>query len=257
MSKLKAAVVNEPESLLAQYYQQDKKRKSNKSFKMALTKKTGAVIAEIKRKSPSKEHLADIVNPVALANQYVTGGAAVISVLTDKTGFNGSIKDLCDVAKSLTNIDIPVLRKDFIIDAVQIAESIVAGADAILLIVKVLGNQTEKLLQQAKASNIDAVVEVHDQQELEYALEIGAEIIGVNNRDLTTFKVDVNNAKELIKHFPSNVIKIAESGISDLATAHSLLNVGYDALLIGEALVKADNPESYITAIREKTCQAM
>jgi len=121
----------------------------------------------------------------------------------------------------------------------------------------VLGNQTEKLLQQAKASNIDAVVEVHDQQELEYALKIGAEIIGVNNRDLTTFKVDVNNAKELIKNFPSNVIKIAESGISDLVTAHSLLNVGYDALLIGEALVKADNPENYIRAIREKICQAM
>jgi len=219
-------------------------RKVNKSFKQALMGAT--VIAEIKRRSPSKHHLSDIVDPVSLAKQYVAGGAAAISILTDQFGFNGSLEDLKAVSAALVESPCPVLRKDFIIDSVQLLESVAAGADAVLLIVAVLKFKTAELLQQAKSLGLDVLVEVHNREELEYAIQIGADIIGINNRNLTTFDVDTNTASNLLPFIPAGVVTVAESGIQTTALAQDYLRQGFNALLIGEALVKSDNPKEWI-----------
>ncbi len=242
---------DEGDSLLARTYNHRIARESKKSFKKALAEKGASVIAEVKRKSPTKPHLAEIPDPVVLALRYVKGGAAAISVLTDNYGFDGSIHDLTHVVQALAKTAVPVLRKDFIIDPAQIAQSVVAGADAILLIVAILQDQTKSLLDLAKQFNIDALVEVHNHEELTYALDIGAEIIGVNNRNLTTFEVDVAHAKELIQYIPDTIIKVAESGINTKEIAKELTALGYDALLIGEALVTSDDPASFIKQIGE------
>ncbi len=227
------------------------KYQGKKSFKNALQTDPIAIIAEIKRRSPSKSHLADIPDPVSLANQYVQGGAAAISVLTDSFGFNGSLQDLTDVSEAIKAQPQPVLRKDFIIDPIQIPQAIVAGADAVLLIVAVLKEKTADFIAQAKALNIDALVEVHDQTELDWALQMGAEIVGINNRNLTTFEVDTQNAIHLKKMIPNHIITVAESGIQDVSTAQMYRHAGFNALLIGEALVKADNPADFISAIMQ------
>lgn len=219
-----------------------------KSLRQALLQYPLSVIAEIKRRSPSKAQLAEIMDPVALAKQYVAGGAAAISVLTDFTGFGGTLADLTVVANFLNSSknNVPVLRKDFILHEVQIAESIVAGADAVLLIVAVLQEQTEALLAAANRMKIEALVEVHTLEELEYAIKIGAEIIGVNNRNLSTFAVDLNCSVELIKSIPSSVVKVTESGIDQPETGRKLAALGFNALLIGESLVKSTLPEIFI-----------
>lgn len=219
-----------------------------KSFKKALLNKGPAVIAEIKRKSPSKGSIATINDPVELAKQYVSGGADAISVLTDKEFFGGSLQDMINVSNA---VSVPILRKDFIIDPIQIAESVAAGADAILLIVAILQTKTKELLATAKAMNIDALVEVHNQEELELAVAAGAEIIGINNRDLKTFQVDINNALQLIPLIPNNIVKVAESGIDSPATAKKMFQAGFDAILIGESLVRAENPVNFIKSIKE------
>ncbi len=227
-----------------------KKRESNKSFKMSLLQNGLSVIAEIKRKSPSKGELAKITNPIELALDYVQGGANTISVLTDKH-FGGTSHDLEAVASALKDTSVTVLRKDFIIDSIQIDEAIILGADAVLLIVAVLGDQLVEFLEYTKAKNIAALVEVHNQVELDLAIASGAEIIGVNNRDLTTFEVDVTNSLELITQIPTGIITVAESGIDSAQTAQQLHGVGFDAVLVGEALVTSQNPADLIQQMRE------
>ena len=224
-----------------------------KSFKKALSGTSVSVIAEIKRKSPSKGHLAEIVDPVELAKKYVAGGAAAISILTDKFAFNGSIDDLQKVAHELRDVPVAILRKDFILDPLQITQAVAAGANAVLLIVTVLADKTKDLLQVAHSQGIDALVEVHNQKELDYAVKIGADIIGVNNRNLTTFEIDSNNALNLKPYIPDHVITVAESGINTLADAKRFAEAGFDAILIGEALVKADNPNDFIDNINRSS----
>ena len=221
-----------------------------KSFKRALGNHA-SIIAEIKKKSPSKNHLADIPDPVTLAKRYVAGGASAISVLTDSYGFDGSMDDLKRVSTALSDTNVPILQKDFIVDPVQIAEAISAGADAVLLIVAVLKENTKDLLKVAKSLGVDAMVEVVNQEELDFSLSVGAEIIDVNNRDLTTFVVDPNRALELIPSIPDSIASVAASGMDSPETAAIYLRAGYNAVLVGEALVKSGDPEQFIKRFRE------
>lgn len=223
-----------------------------KSLKKALAVGGLSIIGEIKRKSPSKGHLAEIINVNELAEQYITAGVSALSVLTDNQFFAGSMADLYDVTKFA---NIPVLRKDFIIDEIQMIEAKQAGADAILLIVAALGNKTAELFEKAKRFNLDVIVEVHDQSELDFAIEIGAEIIGVNNRNLTTFEVDLMTSASLVKQIPDHIVKVSESGMRHLDDIKAIYNMGFDAVLIGEALVTTENPGELIQKVRMLSCQ--
>jgi indole-3-glycerol phosphate synthase len=220
---------------------------ANTKFKTALTTDKLAIIAEIKRRSPSKGNLAEIADPIKLAEEYAKGGANALSILTDKEFFAGSIEDLSIVAKETT---LPILRKDFIIDPLQIAEAVYAGADAILLIVAALGKNTKALLAETKRLGLSALVEVHNEAELNIALESGAEIIGINNRDLTTFIIDTHTALHLGEKTPKNIIKIAESGILHAHLAHTYYQAGFNGVLMGEALVTSADPAAFIRACK-------
>jgi indole-3-glycerol phosphate synthase len=220
------------------------------NFKKVLKTNSLAVIAEIKRKSPSKGMIATISDPIHLAQRYILGGASALSILTDQDFFGGHINDLIQVADTVHEQSIPIIRKDFIIDPLQIAEAAVAGASAVLLIVSVLGQKTKELLEFARSINIDVLVEIHDQDELNIAFDCGANIIGVNNRNLNTFDVDMKRALQLVSAIPNTIIKVAESGITDPALAHQYHQAGFDAVLIGEALVKSANPEQFIMECR-------
>ena len=226
------------------------KRSSPKDFKQALCGNELSVIAVIKRRSPAKGNLAAIDDPVQLSQKYIDGGASAISVLTDKDYFSGSIEDLQKISLLIQNVPCVTLRKDFIIDAVQIVEAIAAGADAILLIVALLQEKTQLLLEIAKTLNIDVLVEIHNRAELNYALSIGAEIIGVNNRNLDTFNVDLQTSFDLIKHIPKKIVKVAESGIHSAQAAQQLYQAGFDAVLVGEALVTSPDPTLLIAQMR-------
>lgn len=222
-----------------------------KSLKYALKNEKISIIAEIKRSSPSKGTIAAIDSPGHLAQEYVAGGANAVSVLTDNNFFGGSLQDMAAVCESLKNITCPVLRKDFVVDKSQIYEAVAAGADAILLIVAVLGRKTKNFLDVAKEMNIEALVEIHTKTELEIAIDSGAEIIGINNRDLNTFKVDINRSLNLIELMPKSVVKVSESGVSSSNTAKKLRNAGFDAILVGEALVCSKNPSLLIKEYKE------
>ncbi|MCB1085300.1 MAG: indole-3-glycerol phosphate synthase TrpC [Chlamydiia bacterium] len=222
------------------------KGKGDHAFYRALKEKKHAVIGEIKRKSPSKGEIDLSLDPVTLAKAYEAGGARALSVLTDEVGFGGSLKDLMAVREA---VSIPILRKDFIIDTVQISEAIHAGADAVLLIVRALGEQLEEFLEFCNEQGIDALVEVYDEAELHIALEAKTQIIGINHRNLETFEVDITHSKSLIKRIPETVVKVAESGIHRAEDAHTLLGYGFDALLIGEALVRSGDPKKLIGEI--------
>ena len=231
---------------LADFKQQPTKVVSSQ-FKKNLSAPGLNVIAEVKRKSPSKGALADIKDPVALATCYADAGCAAISVLTDPFGFAGSMTDLKRIVAA---VNCPVLRKDFMIDEIQLMETALAGASAVLLIVAVLGEQTKALLAMCQQLGLDALVEVHTRDEIDIAIAAGADIIGVNNRNLETFHVDTNHAQELFQYLPVNAIKISESGIHDLETAQSFYKVGYNAVLLGEALVTSASPQDFITQLR-------
>ncbi len=220
------------------------KRSSN--FREALSTPVLSIIAEIKRKSPSKGELAVIQNPINLAEHYISGGASALSILTDKKFFAGDITDLSQVAEAIGDRTIPIIRKDFIVDKIQIAEAAVAGASAVLCIIAVLGEKIKTLLEFARSIKLDVLVEIHDQNELAIALDCGAEIIGVNNRNLKTFTVDTQHALHMVPAIPNNIIKVAESGITHPALAREYYQAGYNAVLIGESLVKSDDPEKFI-----------
>ena len=206
-----------------------------------------AVIAEIKRKSPSKGDLNAGLDPSALAKQYQRGGASCLSVLTDSNHFGGSVADLQQARDACT---IPVIRKDFTVDARDICDARIMGADCVLLIAAVLSpSELSSFLQVSREVDIDALVEVHDEIELEVAMSAGATLVGVNQRDLVTFAVDQARAVRMAPLIPDNVVKVAESGVRGRADAVALRDAGYDAILVGEHLVTSPNPEAALTEL--------
>ncbi len=219
-----------------------------RDFGSALAQPGMQVIAEIKRRSPSRGELNMGLDPVAQALAYEAGGAAAISVLTEPDYFSGSLADLEAVRAA---VSIPVLRKDFIIDTLQIEESRAAGADALLLIVAGLQNvELETLLEKCDAVGIEALVETHNEDEARFAVAAGARILGVNNRDLKTFYTDLAVAERVGPGLPRGTVLVAESGVSDRAGAARMVAAGYDAILVGEALVTTSDPAALIGELK-------
>jgi len=201
------------------------------------------VIAEVKKASPSKGLLRPDFDPTALAEAYATNGAAAVSVLTDADYFQGSVQHLAEVRRALTPHGIPVLRKEFIVDPYQVYEARAYGADAILLIVSVLtATEIGELMSVAGELWMQCLVEVHDEDELQIALEIGAEIVGINNRNLHTFVTDLSVTERLAPMVPQGKIVVSESGIDTRDDIGRVGRAGAHAVLIGEALVTAADP---------------
>lgn len=203
-----------------------------------------SVIAEVKRSSPSKGELATISDPKALADKYANGGAQIISVLTERRRFGGSLADLVAVRDA---VELPVLRKDFMVDEYQIYEARAFGADVILLIVAALADsQMQDLNELAKELGLSVLVEVHDENELDRAFELSPLLVGVNARNLKTLDVDLATCERLLPLIPKNLVGIAESGISSLSDVERLVNAGARGVLVGETLVKSGNPTETI-----------
>ncbi|HYS79870.1 MAG TPA: indole-3-glycerol phosphate synthase TrpC [Anaeromyxobacteraceae bacterium] len=219
---------------------------SARPFTAALSGRGGParIIAEVKRASPSAGAIATGLDAVAQARRYAEAGAAAISVLTDGPGFGGSLDDLSAVRAAVAT---PLLRKDFILDRYQLLEARLAGADAALLIVAALTpDALARLLEEAGALGLAALVEVHDEREAETALARGARLVGVNNRDLRTFAVDLATTERVVPLLPAGVKAIAESGVRTAADARRLRAAGAPNLLVGEALVRAGDPGALI-----------
>lgn len=206
------------------------------------------VIAEIKRRSPSKGALNPDLDPASVAADYERGGAACLSVLTDAEFFGGSPSDLGE-ARAAT--DLPVLRKDFTVSERDVCDARLIGADAVLLIVAALSDdELGRFLALATDVGLDALVEVHDEAEAGRALAVGATVVGVNQRDLATFEVDTDRAVRVASAIPDGVVKVAESGIRGPGDAARLAAAGYHAVLVGEALVTSDDPAAAVRALR-------
>jgi indole-3-glycerol phosphate synthase len=204
-----------------------------------------SVIAEVKRCSPSKGALAAIADPAALAADYEAGGAAVISVLTERRRFGGSIDDLAAVRN---RVDIPVLRKDFVVSSYQLWEARAYGADLVLLIVAALEQPAlVSLIERAESIGLTPLVEVHTEEELTRALDAGAKVIGVNARDLTTLRVDRGTFARIAPRIPDGVVKIAESGVRGPHDLLAYASSGADAVLVGESLVIGKDPRSAVS----------
>ena len=199
------------------------------------------IIAEFKRRSPSRGAIRENADPVTIARRYQSAGAAAVSVLTEEDNFEGSLDDL-RVIRDV--VSIPILRKDFIVDDYQVYESAAAGADALLLIVAALDNQTlARLLSVTETElGMDALVEVHTKNEMDRAVASGATLIGVNNRDLRSFEVSTKTSLELVSYAPANLVLVSESGLSP-SDVPQLRAVGFKGFLVGEALMRADDPE--------------
>lgn len=215
---------------------------------MAVLRQPGiGVIAEVKRATPAKGALAIIADPAELAEQYVAGGARVISVLTEQRRFNGSMADLVAVRAA---VDVPVLRKDFVVGPYQVHEARAAGADMVLLIVAVLEqNVLTSLLDRIESLGMTALVEVHDEEEADRALEAGAALIGVNSRDLHTLEVDRSVFGRLAPGLPSEVLRVAESGVRGPGDLLTYAGYGADAVLVGEGLVTSVDPRTAVTKL--------
>ena len=213
---------------------------SRRDFRAALTAGPPAIIAEIKKASPSKGVLAHDFAPARIARAYESGGAAALSVLTDEPFFQGSLADL-EAARAV--VSLPVLRKDFTIEPAQILEAAAHGADAILLIAAVLSvRQLHDFREAAARYRLSALVEVHNRRELDAAIESGADLIGVNNRNLSTFEVTLETSLALAEHMPAGALLVSESGIHDAADVVRLRAAGYHAFLVGEHLMKSGDP---------------
>lgn len=220
-----------------------------RGFQAAIEASNGlAIIAEIKRRSPSKGPLdADLIAP-SLAQAYEAGGATCISVLTDGKFFAGSVEDF-DAARNA--VALPGLRKDFTVDARDVCDTRIMDGDAVLLIVAVLDvDELRQLHSLTLELGMDALVEVHDESELGTALEVGATLIGVNQRDLETFEVDAQRAERVRSAIPGGVVTVAESGISSVEDTRRLRDAGFDAVLVGEALVTAEDPLLAVAGLR-------
>jgi indole-3-glycerol phosphate synthase len=216
---------------------------------LAMSQLGPAVIAELKKASPSKGVLRNTFPVGSLAEQLAQGGASALSVLTDEQFFQGSLAHLREASAAT---ELPCLRKDFIVDEFQILEARAHHADAILLILAALDdNAFRALLERARAMELDVLCEVHDQDELQRAMEGGADIIGVNSRDLHTFQTNLNTVMELSSIIPNHVLRIAESGISSGAEIRELHSFGYQAFLVGETLMRAEEPGKRLAQLLE------
>jgi indole-3-glycerol phosphate synthase len=219
-----------------------------RDFRAALTAAPPAIIAEVKKASPSKGVLAAHFDPAAIARAYASGGAAALSVLTDREFFQGGLEDL-EAARAA--VGVPVLRKDFTIDELHVVEAAAHGADAILLIAAILDAPGLRRLRELAASyRMHALVEVHDGEELKTALASGAEIVGVNNRNLRTFEVTLDTSLDLAAKIPANVIRVSESGLDSAADVARLRAAGYHAFLVGEYLMKSPDPAAALRDLR-------
>lgn len=220
-----------------------------RGFKQALSGGTTlAVIAEFKRRSPSKGDIDATIEPSVLARQYAQGGAACLSVLTDEPHFGGSATDLRLARAAVT---VPVLRKDFTVSEHDVLDARIMGADAVLLIVAALSDEElAHLHTTAHDLGLDALVEVHDEDELQRALAVGATLVGVNQRDLHSFEVDTERAVRVAGAIPKGVVAVAESGITGVNDAHRCAAAGYRAVLVGEHLVRAANRAKAVQDLR-------
>ena len=206
-----------------------------------------AVIAEVKRRSPSKGDLRADLDPAELARQYESGGAACLSVLTDSEWFAGSASDL-QAARNATSL--PALRKDFTVDHRDVLDARIMGADCVLLIVAALDDdELTRFCALARDVGLDALVEVHDKAELKRALSAGADLVGVNQRDLVTFEVDQARAARIAPLIPDDVVSVAESGIEDADDVARLADAGYGAVLVGESLVRSTDAAGAVRAL--------
>ncbi|MBZ5592726.1 MAG: indole-3-glycerol phosphate synthase TrpC [Acidobacteriia bacterium] len=227
--------------------QAEEQRSGRRGFRAALLRRAPAIIAEIKKASPSKGVLCEDFEPAALAREYQQNGAAALSVLTDGPFFQGSLADLRAARRE---VSLPALRKDFTLDEYHVVEAAANGADAILLIAAILEEkQMRDLRELAGRWGMAALVEVHSQRELRAALGAGADIIGVNNRDLRTFAVTLETSMRLAEEIPAGVLKISESGIQSPEDIRRLRDAGFDAFLVGEHLLKSACPGTALRAL--------
>jgi indole-3-glycerol phosphate synthase len=219
---------------------------SGPSFGEALTRESHrvAVIAEVKRRSPSRGWINADLNAQGLAREYVAGGAAAISVLTDVDFFSGSREDLESVRSV---VDVPILRKDFTVSANDVIDAAQMGAAAVLLIVAALeDHEIAQFMEVASACHLDALVEVHDDFEARRAVDLGARFVGVNQRDLHTFEVDSHRAARVIGELPAHVVAVAESGLGSVSDVEDVARAGADAVLVGETFVRAASPREVV-----------
>ena len=223
-----------------------------RDFSTALRERQPAIIAEVKKASPSKGLLQPNFDPETIARAYERGGAACLSVLTDREYFKGSLEHL---AAARATVELPVLRKDFTIDRLQILEAGAHGADAILLIAAILDVADLRSFRElATQLGLAALVEVHNETELRKALDSGAELIGVNNRNLDTFGVTLETSLRLSDRMPEGVLRVSESGIQTRADIDRLCQAGFHAFLVGESLMKSANPEQSLKALLGTAC---
>lgn len=223
-------------------------RAEGRPFQEALAHPGTSLIAEHKRRSPSAGVIREGASVTEIVQAYERGGAAAISVLTEETHFGGSLEDLYEARRAT---QLPILRKDFCVDLYQLYEAKVAGADAVLIVVGSLRkDDLERLYAEAQALDLDAIVEVHDDDELDAALELDVDVIGINNRNLADFTVDIQTTVDLLAAIPTGKTVVSESGIRTRQEIEELERVGVDAVLIGETLMRAPEPEE---AVRELT----
>jgi indole-3-glycerol phosphate synthase len=207
------------------------------------------VIGEIKRASPSKGLIAEFASPLEVARKFRQAGVSALSVVTDEPFFQGKLSYLDD----LQTMGLPLLRKDFIVDEYQLYESILHGADAVLLIVAVLGPETIRLAKLAAQLDLEVLVEIHEAGELPIAVDSGAPAIGVNARDLKTFELDLARCEELLPRLPHDRVRVAESGVKSRLDAKRMQLAGADAVLVGEGLMRAEDPSAFIRMLKGET----
>jgi indole-3-glycerol phosphate synthase len=236
----KAGEIKRLEPFAADLRKQALLRNDFRSFRAALQRGSEvAVIAEVKKASPSVGVIAADFNPLGQAREYARGGAHALSVLTDEKYFGGHLSHLKQIREQ---VDLPLLRKDFILHELQVYESVIAGADAILLIVASLDDGTlMSLYNRAKSCQLDVLVEVHNMTEMERALNMGADIIGINNRNLKTFEVDLATTERLAEEVPNDTVAVSESGIKSAEDVRRVRACGINAVLVGETLMRAGN----------------
>ncbi len=240
--------LGDPADRVAAWREAAAARQDRRDFTEALAGPRLSVIAEVKRRSPSAGSLDEGLVPADLARDYAAGGAAALSVLTEPDHFHGSLDDL---ARAREACHLPVLRKDFVLHPAQVWEAAAAGSDAVLLITAVLDDATlAAALAEAEVARLAVLVEVHDEGEARRVAAAGAPLVGVNNRDLATFRVDLGTAERLRELLPDGAVTVAESGISTPEAAARMAAAGYDAVLVGEALVRAADPAALLRDLR-------
>jgi indole-3-glycerol phosphate synthase len=235
--------------IIARKRERLREARSSHRFRSALQRDGVNIIAEFKRRSPSKGIIRGDASPVDIARAYQAGGAVAMSVLTEEDYFAGSLDDLRQVKAA---VELPVLRKDFIVDEYQVYESAVAGADAILLIVAALDDESLSQLRRLAEDELhmDALVEVHTSDEMRRGAACGAKLIGVNNRDLRTFEVSLETSLSLAREAPGDALLISESGLNNATDLKRLYEAGYRGFLIGETLMRADDPAAALRNFR-------